>query len=111
VADRPSAAQLAFRWTDPEGARLPWKDYNIKKGASRDRVIVPDAVIKIPDCKRRLFVEFETGSHTLLTSSDRKPGATSAKIGRYAEFLEGFADPESARNLRGESPCRPTTRA
>ena len=91
-ATLPLAGDLPFRWIGPESARLPWRDWDVKKGAKWDRIIVPDAVIEIPGRKRRLFVEFETGSHTLLASSDRKPGATSAKIERYAEFLDGFAD-------------------
>lgn len=87
------ASELPFRWTGPEGARLPWKDYDRRVGATRDRVIVPDAVLEILATKTRYFLEFETGTQSVVAPVDKKPGATVAKLERYADFLSGLADP------------------
>ncbi len=81
----PRVRELPFVWAGPEGTRLPWKAY--EKGALRDRVIVPDAVLGLPARRLRLFLEYETGTQTLVGDAERSPGATSAKLERYDNFF------------------------
>lgn len=88
----PAVAELAFRWIGSEGIRLPWRDYDRQAGAVRDRVIVPDAVVELPAQRSRFFLEFETGSQSVVAPGDKKPGATVAKLERYGDFLFGLAD-------------------
>lgn len=86
----PSPAELPFRWVSSEGTRLPWQEYDRLSGSKRDRVIVPDCVVELPVTKQRLFVECETGSHTVVPKTDQKPGATIAKLNRYKQFIHGY---------------------
>ncbi|MFZ5479106.1 MAG: replication-relaxation family protein [Myxococcota bacterium] len=86
------AKTWAFRWETGENSRLPWKAYESADGSLRDRVIVPDAVLVFPSRRRRLFIECEMGTHTIAATSDKKHGATLAKLERYAEFINGLAD-------------------
>jgi hypothetical protein len=84
-----------FRWTSSEGARLPWREYDAKAGRRRERVILPDAVLELVGPKRRLFLECEMGTHTIVAPAGDKPGSTIAKVERYHHFCRRQADPES----------------
>lgn len=84
-------AHPSWRWmVAGDAVSLPWKEY--AKGALKDRVIRPDAVLELVNLRRRLFVEQETGSHTIRAVSPDKPGATTEKVKRYATYVSGFVD-------------------
>lgn len=80
------AHPLPFRWISSESSRLPWREYEMKTGRERARLIVPDATLELLVARRRVFIEYETGSHTVVPSSPDKPGATLAKAARYDKF-------------------------
>lgn len=82
----PRAERLAFRWSTSDSTRLPWTEYDMKRGKNADRVIQPDAVLEIAG--KRLFLECETGSHSIV-GNDEKKGATVAKARRYFKFMNG----------------------
>ena len=82
---------LPFRWDVTEDSHLPWRE-PAADGRPRDRVILPDAVLEVPAARRRLFIECETGTHTLVPVSRDKPQATVRKAERYETFLAGLAD-------------------
>ncbi|MDX2009662.1 MAG: replication-relaxation family protein [Myxococcaceae bacterium] len=85
------ASHPSWRWlVAGEGVSLPWKEYT--KGALRERLIRPDAVLELPRARRRLFIEEETGSHTIRAVSPDKPGATVEKVKRYVAYVTGFVD-------------------
>jgi hypothetical protein len=80
-----------WRWAvGGEAVSLPWKEY--AKGLLRERLIRPDAVLDVLDARRRLFIEEETGSHTVRAVSPDKPGATVEKVKRYVAYVTGFVD-------------------
>jgi len=81
---------LPFKWIASDSVRLPWKEY--RDGDSTDRIIHPDAVLELPGLRRRLFLEAETGSHTIVPRGYHKPGSTLNKAERYELFLCEFAD-------------------
>lgn len=87
-----SARLPGFRWSAAETVRLPWTEYDMKAAVSRDRAIVPDALLEIPSHRLRLFLECEMGTHSIQAKSDEKQGATVAKVERYESFIRGFAD-------------------
>ena len=92
---RPQFARMqhdGFRWSPTESVRLPWTEYDTAAGKKRDRLIQPDAVLELVVARRRLFLECEMGTHSIVATSDEKQGATLAKVERYDEFLAGFAD-------------------
>ena len=82
---------LPFRWDVTDDTHLPWREPN-GDGRLRDRVLLPDAVLEVPSARLRLFVECETGSHTLVPVSRDKHQATVRKAERYETFLAGLAD-------------------
>jgi len=88
-----NATALAFTWTPSDSVRLPWKEY--RDGNSWDRIILPDAVLELPKLRRRLFLECETGSHTIVPRGFYKPGSTLGKAVRYESFICELADFDS----------------
>jgi hypothetical protein len=91
---RTEAAELptAFRWFSSEGQGYPFGDYDQAHGKKRDRLLQPDAVLEVPREHRRFFIELETGSHSIASSSDEKTGSTLAKAARYEKFILGFTN-------------------
>jgi len=89
ATDFPRVAKLPFRWSPSDAARLPWREFDGAIGAARDRYIAPDATFEMAD--RRVFVEFETGSHPLVSTDSRRRGATAQKLAAYDSFVSGFA--------------------
>jgi protein involved in plasmid replication-relaxation len=85
-----NAKALPFRWLACDSVRLPWKEY--RNGDSMDRIIQPDAVLELPTLRRRLFLESETGSHTIVPRGFDKPGSTLNKAERYQCFISELAD-------------------
>ncbi|HEY3585554.1 MAG TPA: hypothetical protein VGK85_00310, partial [Myxococcaceae bacterium] len=55
-------------------------------------MLLPDAILEVPSARRRLFIECETGTHTLVPVSRDKHQATVRKAERYETFLRGLAD-------------------
>jgi hypothetical protein len=82
---------VPFRWDVTEDTHLPWRE-PADDGRLRDRVLLPDAILEVPSARRRLFIECETGTHTLVPVSRDKHGATVRKAERYETFLAGLAD-------------------
>jgi hypothetical protein len=82
---------LPFGWNPAETTRLPWVQYNAASGRRQDKLVVPDAVLELPDAKRRVFVECETGTQPIV-ASDRRPGATVMKVAAYEAFVRKYAD-------------------
>jgi len=85
-----NAQALPFNWIACDSVRLPWKEY--RNGDSMDRIIQPDAVLELPSLRWRLFLEAETGSHTIVPRGYQKPGSTLNKAERYQCFICELAD-------------------
>jgi hypothetical protein len=88
-----NAMALAFTWIPSDSVRLPWKEY--RDGNSWARIVLPDAVLELPKLRRRLFLECETGSHTIVPRGFHKPGSTLGKAVRYESFIFELADSDS----------------
>jgi hypothetical protein len=86
-----SLRDLPFRWDVVGDVDLPWRETDTT-GESRTRVLRPDAVLTLPEVKRRLFIECETGSNTLVPEGPRRRQAVANKLDRYDTFVSGFAD-------------------
>jgi hypothetical protein len=83
--------ELPFAWDVADDMRLPWKEPT-EAGALRDRAIRPDAVLTVPSARRRVFIECEMGTHTLVSVRKDRHQATVHKARRYETFLAGVAD-------------------
>jgi len=78
------AAHPGFTWKVIGEMDMPWKQ--AVGGALEARLLRPDAVMVVPSQKRRIFIESETGSHTITTSNAQRLGATVNKIERYEAY-------------------------
>jgi hypothetical protein len=87
------AKALPFKWIASDSVRLPWKEYRDEDPI--ERIIHPDAVLELPTLRRRLFLEAETGSHTIVPRGFHKPGSTLNKAERYELFIHELADLDS----------------
>ena len=101
-----SLRDLPFRWDIVGNVDLPWRETDTT-GESRTRVLRPDAVLTLPEAKRRLFIECETGSNTLVAEGPRRRQAVVNKLDRYDTFVSGFADvPSHQTHYQGRYPDR-----
>jgi hypothetical protein len=81
---------LPFKWdTEPQ---YPFFEYDMAISKTRDRWLKPDAVVSVPAAKKRFFIEYETGSHSLSKRLDDRGGSTVNKVRRYEKFFCGLAD-------------------
>src|SRR6266849_272289 len=92
------AKQTGFRWMTSDLVRLPWKQYLQKSGRQLERIVFPDAVLELPQSRRRLFLECEMGTHSIVARTDQKAGSTLSKVENYSGFIRGFAD-----SMKGET--------
>ena len=78
-----------FRWLPSDSARLPWTEFDREASSPASRLICPDATIELLHAKRRVFIELETGTHTLGFRREGASGrnATKTKIDRYTRFV------------------------
>lgn len=83
--------ELPFGWDVADDVRLPWREPD-ETGALQERTIRPDAILTLPSARRRVFIECETGTHTLVPVRKDRPQATVNKAARYETFLRGLAD-------------------
>ena len=83
--------ELPFGWDAADDMRLPWREPT-EAGALRERTIRPDAILTVPAARHRIFIECETGTHTLVPVRKDRPQATVNKAARYETFLRGLAD-------------------
>ncbi len=92
------AKQTSFRWITSDLVRLPWRQYLQKTGKQLERGVLPDAVLELPASRRRLFLECEMGTQSIVSRTDQKAGSTVSKVENYAGFIRGFAD-----SVKGET--------
>jgi hypothetical protein len=81
---RPAA--LGFRWICDHDRPIQVPERGLD-GTRRDAVIAPDAILELPHARRRVFIEAERGTHTIVPVSITKTGATVAKVKRYENFF------------------------
>jgi hypothetical protein len=78
-------ATFPFRWVPDTGR---W--YAIRPRfdiGGKPRCVVPDAIVEFHGSQRRVFIEAERGTHTIVPVSTAKTGATIVKLDRYTGFF------------------------
>jgi len=88
----PSMPRAPFHWVPSDSSRLPWQEYEGNQRGTVTRIVQPDAILEIPGLRRRLFLECEMGTHTIVTANPEKYGATTNKIDRYNKFMATYVD-------------------
>lgn len=81
--------ELPFRWIAESGQYASFEFYDRQAQRSQKTRIRPDATLEIGNPARRIFLECETGTHTLVSADPTNTGATNAKIQRYTQFIAG----------------------
>jgi hypothetical protein len=89
-ASAPLAA-LPFRWLSEDDGVLEYDHYDRRTGTTSKAVLKPDAIVDIPERRRRLFIEAETGTQSIATANPARSGAIVSKLARYAGFFMGLA--------------------
>jgi len=85
-------AELPFRWLAEGDEALQFRALGRHLGESFQAVLKPDAILEIPGSRRRVFVEAETGTQSIVTSHPERTGAVIAKLQRYQEFFTVRSD-------------------
>src|SRR5258708_23437868 len=85
----PAKVPRQFRWLLGEYLSLPFQEFCREKSRVDARRLQPDALLEDPVGRRRYFIEYETGSATVLDA--KKSTSTLAKLERYANFFSGLA--------------------
>ena len=80
---------LPFRWLCESGESVKFQYYDRAAQRVERGGIRADAILEIGEPRRRLFLECETGSHTLVSVDPTNTGATHAKVNRYLQFFAG----------------------
>lgn len=84
-------ADLPFEWLseDDETLQFEWSSID-RKGDQFKAVLKPDAILEGKLVRRRLFLEAETGTQSIVTSHPGRSGAIVSKVRRYVRFIGGF---------------------
>jgi len=93
-------AHPGFRWLVVGDRDLPWKQPNA--GQLEARVLRPDALFELLASRRRIFVESEIGTHTIVAVSASKTGATTSKMDRYESFCTLLSGPATRKTWYAE---------
>jgi hypothetical protein len=86
-----SLSRIRFRWLCDTGHALPFRT-RAADGSPAVGHVAPDAILEIPATRRRVFIEAERGTHTIVPLSAAKTGATVVKLDRYAAFFGDVVD-------------------
>jgi hypothetical protein len=83
--------ELPFRWLSENDDVLQFEMLHRHTGAATQAVLKPDAILEVPRQRRRLFLEAETGAHSIATANPARHGAVLMKLQRYARFFSALA--------------------
>jgi hypothetical protein len=100
LALRPSRAappsQLPFRWLSEDDGVLEFEMFHRHTRATSAAILKPDAIVEVPAQRRRMFLEAETGTHSIATANPAHHGAVLQKLQRYAHFFTAIRGDGSA---------------
>jgi protein involved in plasmid replication-relaxation len=95
LALRPSPdaplAQLQFRWLSEGDEELGFQALQRHTNLLVNAVLKPDAILEVPGHRRRLFIEAETGAHSITTANPAVHGAVLQKLQRYTQYFTALA--------------------
>jgi hypothetical protein len=80
-------AALPFRWLSEGDQVLEFHPFEQRLGERVKAVLKSDAILELPGRGRRLFVEAETGSQSIVTAHPDRTGAIVSKLSRYSQFF------------------------
>jgi len=84
-------AQLPFRWHSEGDEELGFQMLQRHTNTLANAVLKPDAILEVPGHRRRLFLEAETGAHSIATANPHVHGAVLQKLQRYTQYFTALA--------------------
>jgi hypothetical protein len=84
-------ADLPFRWICEDDGVLEFEMFHRHTGETSAAVLKPDAILEVPGRQRRMFLEAETGAHSIASANPSHHGAVLHKLQRYAHFFTAMA--------------------
>jgi hypothetical protein len=84
-------ADLPFRWLCEDDGVLEFEMFHRHTGETSAAVLKPDAILEVPGRQRRMFLEAETGAHSIASANPSHHGAVLHKLQRYAHFFTAMA--------------------
>lgn len=84
-------SRLPFRWLCEGDEELAFQALQRHTNLLANAVLKPDAILEIPGQRRRLFLEAETGAHSIATANPQAHGAVLHKVQRYAQYFTALA--------------------
>jgi hypothetical protein len=82
---------LPFRWICEDDGVLDFEMFHRHTGVTNPAVLKPDAILEVPGRERRMFLEAETGAHSIASANPSVHGAVLHKLQRYAHFFTAMA--------------------
>lgn len=95
------ASHPGYAWNVIGERTMPWRQAE-PGGKEAPRRLVPDAILEFPTHRRRVFIESEMGTHTIVAASESKTGATLAKAKAYSSFFSLLASPTTKQTFYAE---------
>jgi len=89
-------AELPFRWRAENDEVLQFRAFGHHLGESHQAVLKPDAILEVPGRGRRLFIEAETGTQSIVTAHPERTGAIVSKVRRYRQYFDVLSDDRKA---------------
>lgn len=102
-SDTAPLAEVPFRWHNEDDGVLKFRALCQHIGTFPTSVLKPDAIVEIAH-KRRLVIEAETGTQSIVTAHPERTGAIVAKLQRYARFFTSRSFDSCARRPSGQAP-------
>ncbi len=88
--------ELPFRWRAENDESLQFRARGHHLGEFHEALLKPDAILEVPGRGRRLFVEAETGTQSIVTAHPERTGAILSKLQRYSQYFDGLSGDSGA---------------
>ena len=85
-------AELPFRWRAENDESLQFRALGHHLGELHNALLKPDAILEVPGRGRRLFIEAETGTQSIVTAQPERTGAILSKLQRYRQYFDLLSD-------------------
>lgn len=82
-----SLAELPFRWICEDDGVLEFEMFHRHTGVTSPAILKPDGILELPGRGRRMFLEAETGAHSIASANPSHHGAVLHKLQRYAHYF------------------------
>lgn len=91
TSPKATISELPFRWICEDDGVLEFEMFHRHTGVTSPALLKPDAILEVPGRERRMFLEAETGAHSIASANPDHHGVVLHKLQRYAHFFTAIA--------------------